>query len=133
MQQHVPPHLLSRVYAYDGLGSIVASLSGRYWPVRLPPCLVSRRLSLSWRRCPWLRLPQPCACRPCAGCSAPTCISRRPSWFAPDLAALPPVTTRPPRRGACRTTVRVGVTGLAGAPFAVEGFEHVGVPPTVSH
>jgi MFS family permease len=24
MQQHVPPHLLSRVYAYDGLGSIVA-------------------------------------------------------------------------------------------------------------
>ena len=24
MQQHVPPHLLSRVYAYDGLGSILA-------------------------------------------------------------------------------------------------------------
>jgi MFS family permease len=24
MQQHVPPELLSRVYAYDGLGSIVA-------------------------------------------------------------------------------------------------------------
>jgi MFS family permease len=24
MQQHVPPHLLSRVYAYDALGSLVA-------------------------------------------------------------------------------------------------------------
>jgi MFS family permease len=24
MQQHVPPHMLSRVYAYDGLGSVVA-------------------------------------------------------------------------------------------------------------
>ena len=24
MQQHVPPHRLSRVYAYDGLGSLVA-------------------------------------------------------------------------------------------------------------
>ena len=24
MQQHIPPHLLSRVYAYDALGSLVA-------------------------------------------------------------------------------------------------------------
>ena len=35
MQQHVPPHLLSRVYAYDALGSLTAIPVGQVLAGRL--------------------------------------------------------------------------------------------------
>jgi hypothetical protein len=48
MQQHVPPELLSRVYAYDGLGSIVAIPVGQD---RRLPGSACRRLSSSAPSC----------------------------------------------------------------------------------
>lgn len=103
VQQHVPPHLLSRVYAYDALGSFVAIPVGQVLAGPLAAVVGrarrSSRSASSLRR----RSSSPCSSRQYATSSAstPSPRPRRP----PSRAAAPDSTTFGTR---ARTSVRVG-------------------------